>query len=113
MLGAAVHGALTNGDRHVWSSAVRTFRFVVLTWFRLFATAFGTALMFSSLVSLSTDKAFCLLYALAEVVATTAVHTHPAFSSFPEPLCLVAPATKGKSLRQDGVCCLLAFHSQD
>jgi hypothetical protein len=21
MLGAAVHGALTNGDRHVWSSA--------------------------------------------------------------------------------------------
>jgi hypothetical protein len=84
---------------------------MVLTWFRLFATAFGIALMFGSLMSFGTDKAFCLLYALAEVVATTTVRTYPAFSSFPEPLCLVAPAAKGKPLCQDGVCRQIVYSS--
>jgi hypothetical protein len=31
----------------------------------------------------------------------------------PSPLSQNLSATKGKSLRQDGVCCLLAFHGQD
>jgi hypothetical protein len=69
--------------------------------------------MFSSLVVSSADEALRFFYALSEVVAATAAHTHAALTSFPEPLRLVSSSTKGESSGYGSVRGLLAFHSQD
>ena len=97
----------------VWSLAVRAPCRVVLTWFRSLATALNCALVFASLMFATADEAFRLFYALAEVVAATAAHAHAALTSLPEPLRFMSSSAKGQSFRHNGVCCLLALHSQD
>jgi hypothetical protein len=86
---------------------------VVFAWFRLLVTALDGTLMFGAFVLASTNVALRPFCALSEVVAATALHTHLAFSSFPEPLCFVSSAAERQAFRQNGIRGVFGLHSQD